>query len=220
MTVPWGDDNVVTLLVGARDGGVPSAGVGLFRAETDKGRPSAGDGARQQPGDRLASDAQLAGRGDQQAFERVVRATQADVWRWCRHLGRADTADDLVQETYLRAWRALPGFRGEASVRTWLLTIARRTAADQIRSARRRPTIAEMPPPDAGRPDDTGAVDVNMLMAALDDDRRKAVYLTQVLGLSYAEAAAVCGCPTGTIRSRVARARDELVEGLRVADAQ
>ena len=80
--------------------------------------------------------------------------------------------------------------------------------------------IAEMPPPEAARPDDTGAVDVNMLVAALDDDRRKAMYLTQVLGLSYAEAAAVCGCPTGTIRSRVARARNELVEGLRVADAQ
>jgi RNA polymerase sigma-70 factor (ECF subfamily) len=57
-------------------------------------------------------------------------------------------------------------------------------------------------------------------MAGLDDDRRLAMYLTQTLGLSYAEAAAVCGCPVGTIRSRVARARAGLVDGLRIADAQ
>jgi RNA polymerase sigma-70 factor (ECF subfamily) len=192
--------------------------VRLFRAEP--GQTAAEGGAPRQQGDALAADALLAGRGDQQAFERVVRATQADVWRWCRHLGRADTADDLVQETYLRAWRSLPGFRGEASIRTWLLSIARRVAADQIRSSRRRPAIAELAQLDQPCPDDTGVVDVNMLLAGLDDDRRVAMYLTQVLGLSYAEAAEVCACPIGTIRSRVARARNDLVEGLRVEDAQ
>jgi RNA polymerase sigma-70 factor (ECF subfamily) len=214
------DYSAFTVLVCSASGDVPSAGVGLFRGGTGGRRAFADLGERALSPDILASDALLAGRGDQAAFERVVRATQADVWRLCCHLGRPDTADDLVQETYLRAWRSLAGFRGDASVRTWLLAIARRVAADQIRLSRRRPAIAAVAPTDSSCTDDTGAVDVNLLMAGLDDDRRLAVYLTQVLGLSYAEAADVCGCPTGTIRSRVARARQELVEGLRAADAQ
>ena len=180
-------------------------------------------GRRRTPGgggDALTADARAAGSGDASAFERVVRATQPDVWRLCAHLSSADTADDLVQETYLRAWRSLPGFRAEASARTWVLSIARRVAADHVRASRRRRRVEALPPPPSTRPDDTGAVDLDQLLATLDQDRRLALYLTQTLGLSYAEAAAVCGCPVGTIRSRVARARDELVSGLRVADAQ
>ena len=70
--------------------------------------------------DAVTADAVLAGRGDEAALARFVRATQADVWRLCAHLGCRDDADDLTQETYLRAWRALPQFRAEASARTWL----------------------------------------------------------------------------------------------------
>jgi len=170
--------------------------------------------------DALTSDALLAGTGDEAAFERLVRATQADVWRLCCHFGSRDAADDLVQSTYLRAWRSLPGFRAESSARTWLLAIARRVAADHVRALRRQRRAADSSIPDLTSPDDTGVVDVDLLIAGLGDDRRQAMFLTQFLGLSYAEAATVCDCPIGTIRSRVARARQEIVDGLRVADAQ
>ncbi len=171
--------------------------------------------------DPATADALLAGRGDEAALERFVRATQADVWRLCAHLGSREDADDLTQETYLRAWRALPQFRAEASARTWLLCIARRVAADGIRSSRRRPRLApDQPAADGVQRPEQSVVEVRMLIDGLDDDRRLAMYLTQELGLSYGEAAEVCGCPIGTIRSRVARAREELIAGLRIADAQ
>ena len=78
--------------------------------------------------------ARAAGSGDRAALAALVRATQADVWRLCAHLVDPGAADDLTQETYLRAMRPLAGFRGDASARTWLLGIARRTCADAIRS--------------------------------------------------------------------------------------
>jgi RNA polymerase sigma-70 factor, ECF subfamily len=170
--------------------------------------------------DPVTADALAAGRGDVAALERLVAATQRDVWRLCSHLGSRDAADDLTQETYLRAWRSLPRFRAEASARTWLLGIARRVAVDHVRAEQRRRRRAQLAPADPVVPDPSGAVEVTMLLAGLDEDRRLAVYLTQVLGLSYAEAAQVCGCPVGTIRSRVFRARADLVEGLGVADAR
>jgi RNA polymerase sigma-70 factor (ECF subfamily) len=171
--------------------------------------------------DAVTADALAAACGDTAALERFVRATQADVWRLCAHLGSRDDAEDLTQETYLRAWRALPQFRADASARTWLLCIARRVAADRIRANRRRPPAAPAPSHgEGGHAPEQAAVDVRMLIDGLDADRRLAMYLTQELGLSYAEAAEVCGCPVGTIRSRVSRAREELIAGLRVADAQ
>jgi RNA polymerase sigma-70 factor (ECF subfamily) len=141
-----------------------------------------------------------------------VAGTQAEVWRLCRHLGGRAAADDLTQETYARALRSLPRFRGDASARTWLLLIARRTVADDVRRAvraRRRPQAA----PEAV-PDHAGWVALDARLEELDDDRRAAFVLTQLLGLSYAEAAEVCGVPVGTIRSRVARAREQLLAGI------
>ena len=79
-----------------------------------------------------------AAKGDQVALQHLIRATQADVWRFCAHLGDPGDADDLTQEVYLRAIRALPRFRGDASIRTWLLAIARRSVADHIRAQQRR----------------------------------------------------------------------------------
>ncbi len=151
--------------------------------------------------------------GNALACAAFVRATQADVWRFVAALVDPESADDLTQETYLRAFRALPGYAGRAGVRTWLLGIARRACADHIRIlARRRRLDARLAadrPTEAPDPAGTfGAVD---LLRRLATDRRTAFALTQVLGLSYAEAAEVEGVPVGTIRSRVARARAELV---------
>lgn len=154
--------------------------------------------------------------GDRLALSSFIRGTQADVWRFCAHLVDPGTADDLTQEVYLRAMRAVPSFRGDASARTWLLSIARRTAADEIRRRQRRRRLPD-PQPQL-EPDRTDAVALEELVDELDDDRRAAFVLTQLLGLSYADAAEACEVPIGTIRSRVARARDQLLDRLDAAD--
>ena len=152
--------------------------------------------------------------GDRLALAAFVRQTQPQVWRLCAHLAGRDVADDVTQDTYLRAIGALGSYRGDASATTWLLSIARRAAADAIRrNVRGRRLLARLssrpvlPAPPPGAP-------VDVLLVTLDADRREAFVLTQLLGLTYGEAAAVCGCPIGTIRSRVARAREQLVGDL------
>jgi RNA polymerase sigma-70 factor, ECF subfamily len=141
------------------------------------------------------------------------------VWRLCAQLVSRDQADDVTQEVYLRAYRALPSFRGDSSARTWLLSIARRTCADAIRELKRRRRLATRIERSDVEPDPARAVTVEALLAHLDPERRLAFVLTQVLGLSYAEAADVCQCPVGTIRSRVARSRADLIERLGEATA-
>jgi RNA polymerase sigma-70 factor (ECF subfamily) len=167
----------------------------------------------------------VAGRdGDRMALAAAIRRSQPEVWRLAAHLvGRAE-ADDVIQEAFLRAYRALPGFRAEASARTWLLAIARRTCADAVRRARRHRRLHErITGRRAARDDavcsDDGSVCLDDLVARLDNDRRTAFVLTQVLGCSYHEAAEVCDAPVGTIRSRVARARADLVEQMRAAES-
>ena len=148
-----------------------------------------------------------------------MRATQADVWRLCAHLVDRSSADDLTQDTYARAIGSLHRYRAEAPVKVWLLSIARRVCADSIRSSvRRRNLLARLPRPAAGDPGSAGQTELDALLTDLDGDRRTAFVLTQVLGLSYQEAAEVCGCPVGTIRSRVARARDDLVTAMSADD--
>ncbi len=83
--------------------------------------------------DALTGLALRAQAGDRVALSDFVRATQDDVWRLCAHLTSPAQADDVTQEVYLRALRALPRFRGESSARTWLLAIARNTAIDSVR---------------------------------------------------------------------------------------
>jgi RNA polymerase sigma-70 factor, ECF subfamily len=166
--------------------------------------------------DELTSLARAAGRGDGAALAGLVRQTQGDVWRLCAHLVDPGIADDLTQETYLRAIPALGKFRGDAPVRDWLLSIARRTCAAEI-SARTRDRqvaarLAAIPGGTLGQPPAEPGVQAaaDELLSALEPDRRAAFILTQMLGCSYAEAAGICGCPVGTIRSRVARAREDL----------
>jgi len=168
--------------------------------------------------DKVTSWALAAGRGDSGALDDFVRATERDVWRVVAFLADPASADDLTQETFLRALRSLPSFTGRSSARTWLLSIARRVVIDQIRHNQRRPRTSYAANLEGlldsrrgtARFDDM--VEIRMLLDALDTDRRDALVLTQVLGLTYAEAAEVCGCPIGTVRSRVARARDDLLE--------
>ena len=162
----------------------------------------------------MTAAALAARNGSQTAAETFVRGTQDDVWRLCRYLGPAGHADDLAQETYARAFAGLHRFAGRAPARSWLLGIARHVCADAVGAAVRDRARRGGEQPDdtlaAAAPDHAGAVHLDLLLAALDPDRREAFVLTQVLGFGYADAAAVCGCPVGTIRSRVARARDAL----------
>jgi RNA polymerase sigma-70 factor, ECF subfamily len=166
--------------------------------------------------DELTSLAIAAGRGDRGALARLVKETQADVWRLCAHLVDPAAAGDLTQDTYLRAIPALPRFRGDAPARAWLLAIARRACAAEIGArSRDRRLAARLMATHGGAPGQPSAepgaqAAVDELLAALEPERRAAFVLTQLLGCSYAEAAAICECPVGTIRSRVARAREDL----------
>ena len=167
--------------------------------------------------DQLTELALAAGRGDRAALDRFIRASQDDVWRTVAYLGDPGSADDLTQETFLRAIGALPRFAGRSSARTWLLSITRRVVVDQIRRNQARPRTTSQidldsllsTSPAAVRFEDV--IEIRMLLDGLESNRRDALVLTQILGLSYAEAAEVSGCPLGTIRSRVARAREDLI---------
>ena len=159
--------------------------------------------------------------GDRSALAAFVRASQADVWRLAAHLVGPDEADDVTQDVYLRAWRALPAYRGDAGARTWLLSIARRACADAVRRRVRRRRLdarARAGAADGAATGPAGAHTLAELVDGLTPERREAFVLTQLLGCSYDEAAAACGVPVGTIRSRVARARAELTEAVLAAE--
>ncbi|MFF1422131.1 sigma-70 family RNA polymerase sigma factor, partial [Streptomyces sp. NPDC058280] len=160
-----------------------------------------------------------AGGGDREAAERFVRATYDDVRRFVAHLS-ADVpgADDLAQETYLRALTSLAKFAGRSCARTWLLSIARCVVIDRYRSAAARPRVADTADwqlaAERAQPRHLPGFDETVAvfdaLDTMDPPRRQAFVLTQLLGLSYVEAARVADCPVGTVRSRVARARRDL----------
>lgn len=160
-----------------------------------------------------------AGLGDRRAAELFVRATYDDVRRFVAYLS-ADVrgADDLTQETYLRALASLARFAGRSCARVWLLAIARRVVVDRYRRAAVRPRIADtadwVTVADRAQPRHLPGFEESVALAdalaTMDPGRRQAFVLTRLLGLSYAEAADALGCPVGTIRSRVARARRDL----------
>jgi RNA polymerase sigma-70 factor, ECF subfamily len=175
--------------------------------------------------DEITRDAFAASRGDTAAAERFVAATQRQLHRLLSYLSNPGVAEDLTQETYLRAFAALDGYEGRSPARMWLLAIGKRVAADHLRTTRRRPVtaqtedwIAAAEQNGAYTPDPGRMVALRRLILELDAERRDAFVLTQVAGLSYAEAAEVCDCAVGTIRSRVFRAREELTEALRTAE--
>jgi RNA polymerase sigma-70 factor (ECF subfamily) len=169
--------------------------------------------------DDLTALARAAADGDPVATTAFVRRTQPEVWRVCARLGDRAHADDLTQEVYLRALPALARFRGDASARTWLLQITRHVCADHVRRATRSRALVSRLARRASEDDvieapRTGDLDLEDAIRGLTPDRREAFVLTQVVGLSYAEAAEVCDVPIGTIRSRVARARGDLLDAI------
>lgn len=171
--------------------------------------------------DQVTRLALAAGKGDDRALDEFIKATRRDVWRCVAFLADPGSADDLTQETYLRVIGALPRFTAASSARTWLLSIARRVVVDHIRHLQARPRSANVANLEqvletrrpVGQFEDF--VEIRMLLDTLTPQRREALLMTQVLGLSYAEAAEVTGCPVGTIRSRVARAREDLLAARR-----
>lgn len=181
------------------------------------------------------SDQQLVERtiaGDQRAYELLVIKYQRRIERLIARLVRdPDLVKDVAQETFLRAYRALHQFRGEAQFYTWLYRIAVNTAKKALLDMRRDPVLCESALHISDDEDETFrsrhepttdetpetvlaaqeiAAAVNAAMEALPEDLRQAVTLREIEGLSYEEIAAAMNCPIGTVRSRIFRAREAI----------
>lgn len=175
--------------------------------------------------------------GDQHAFELLVLKYQRRIQRLIGRMVRdVDLVEDIAQETFIRAYRALHQFRGDAQFYTWLYRIAVNTAKKALMDLKRDPTVSEAAwrtsddDDETSRPgnepttDETpesvlaakeiGAV-VNAAMEALPPDLREAVILREIEGLSYEEIAAAMNCPIGTVRSRIFRAREAVSARIR-----
>ncbi|GAA3748469.1 sigma-70 family RNA polymerase sigma factor [Salinactinospora qingdaonensis] len=164
--------------------------------------------------------------GDVSALERLIEETRRDVMRFIAAMADPRWAEELTQETFMRALRGLPRFAGRSSVRSWLLAIARHTVADRYRERSARPQtsgVAEWDAVQSHLPRPTERFDERValldLLAGLSKERRTAFVLTQLEGFSYIEVARMFSLPVGTVRSRVARAREDLVRALRAAES-
>lgn len=153
-------------------------------------------------------------RGDRPSFERLVRTHQAYLRQLLRRLCRGDhaLADDLAQEAFVAAWRALPGFRGEARFRTWLTRLAINAFRQQARKA--WPEALPDEAPDAPDSDFAPAagerLDLQRALARLREPEREALLMCFYADLSHAEAAEALGWPLGTLKTQVLRARAKL----------
>ncbi|WP_113698908.1 sigma-70 family RNA polymerase sigma factor [Nonomuraea lactucae] len=176
--------------------------------------------------ERLTALALAARESDPDDVEAFVVAAYPHVRRFVAYLADAESADDLTQETFLRVLGSLPRFAGRSSARSWLLSIARRVVADRFRSAAVRPVVANLADWQAtverrqpgGLPGLEEGVALAELLTEVPRERRAAFVLTQLVGLPYAEAAQHLGCPVGTVRSRVSRARLQLTASVLEAD--
>jgi RNA polymerase sigma-70 factor (ECF subfamily) len=171
--------------------------------------------------------------GDQRAFELLVVKYQRRIERLIGRMVRdQDLIEDIAQETFIRAYRALAQFRGEAQFYTWLYRIAVNTAKKALVDLKRDPLVSETALKSGGDDDDeTSAMEneltsaetpetvlaakeiaatVNSAMEALPEELRQAVTLREIEGLSYEEIAEVMNCPIGTVRSRIFRAREAI----------
>lgn len=159
--------------------------------------------------------------GDGKALTLLLRELQPSVWRLCRALGSPADPDDLTQEALLAFVRALPRWRRDGNVRAYALVIARRVCIDSVRAAGRHRRLLALvgSQPLASDHVDADGHDVTDLLSLIDADRRDAFVLTQLVGLSYDDAAEVLGVPVGTVRSRVSRARADLMTVHRSVEA-
>jgi RNA polymerase sigma-70 factor (ECF subfamily) len=175
--------------------------------------------------------------GDVRAFEMLVVKYQRRIERLIGRMVRdADLVQDIAQESFIRAYRAIPQFRGESAFYTWLYRIAVNTAKKALVDLKRDPLVTESAL--AGREEDeeTSRVEnelsdgetpealmaskeiaaaVNSAIEALSEDLRQAITLREIEGLSYEEIAEVMNCPIGTVRSRIFRAREAIAARLR-----
>jgi RNA polymerase sigma-70 factor (ECF subfamily) len=175
-------------------------------------------------------------RGDMRAFELLVVKYQRRIERLIGRMVRdVDLVQDIAQETFIRAYRALPQFRGDSAFYTWLYRIAVNTAKKSLMELKRDPLVTETAltpneddetsrgqsePTDWATPDallasKEIAATVNAAIEALSDDLRQAITLREIEGLSYEEIADVMNCPIGTVRSRIFRAREAIAVKLR-----
>lgn len=164
----------------------------------------------------MEADELLAGKaaaGDAAAFTELVRRHERRVRAFLSRLTRGQGADDLAQETFMKAWRMAGAWRGEGSYEGWLLRIAWREFL-----SRRRKRSEEPAEPDEAEawqiPDAEGRLDVGRALARLPERERAAALLCFGEGCSHSEAAAILGLPLGTLKSVVARARAALVRQL------
>ena len=170
--------------------------------------------------------------GDQRAYELLVLKYQRRIERLIGRMVRdTDLVEDIAQETFIRAYRALGQFRGEAQFYTWLYRIAVNTAKKALVDLKRDPLVSESALRGGDDEDETSAVEneltspetpetvlaakeiaatVNSAMEALPEELRQAVTLREIEGLSYEEIAEAMNCPIGTVRSRIFRAREAI----------
>jgi RNA polymerase sigma-70 factor, ECF subfamily len=170
--------------------------------------------------------------GDQRAYELLVIKYQRRIERLIGRMVRdTDLVEDIAQETFIRAYRALSQFRGEAQFYTWLYRIAVNTAKKALGDLKRDPLVSENALRGGDDEDETSAVEnelttaetpetvlaakeiaaaVNSAMEALPEELRQAVTLREIEGLSYEDIAEVMNCPIGTVRSRIFRAREAI----------
>jgi RNA polymerase sigma-70 factor (ECF subfamily) len=173
-------------------------------------------------------------RGDKRAFELLVAKYQRKLGRLLSRFVRDPAeVEDVTQEAFIKAYRALPGFRGESAFYTWLYRIGINTAKNYLVAlGRRAPTTTGFDNEEAEGFEDADqlrdantpeselegkeiAATVNRAMDALPKDLRTAITLREIEGLSYEEIASVMNCPVGTVRSRIFRARDAIAAELR-----
>ena len=163
--------------------------------------------------------------GDLDAFEQIVRLHQQAVWRFLRRLlGDEADAEDVAQETFLRAFRRLPSHTFRSTFSTWLIQVARNAGIDELRARRRRARLEGALRPTAPGTGHIGQagqarVEIDAALASLPVELREALLLVEVLGLPYAEVAGVLDVPTGTVKSRVFTARVRLADWARAAEA-
>ncbi|MGI8916059.1 MAG: RNA polymerase sigma factor [Chloroflexota bacterium] len=162
--------------------------------------------------------------GDPEAFRRLVESQHERVYRTAYALtGQREAAQEVVQETFLRAWRGLGRFRGEASLATWLTRLAIAAGTDELGRQRRHRLVRQvLAPPVFGRRDPITLVDqrdeLDQALTQLSPKARQVIALRYGLDLSLQEIAATLGCPEGTVKSRLHTALARLREQIRRAD--